>query len=226
MSPDINSLPPSCSASSSPSQSHTTTMASGTGSGTASRSGGGSGPGPFSSEASLPVSPARRPSSSSLAAAATINAADISRRSSIRASPQAGRVHERRRSAVPMNLTINDPTIPGPGEFSSSDRERRLSIPSAYRTGSPTTSSIAGSPVFAMRGDPHHNRTPSLGELHQELEQEQEAQVVCFLSVLSLELCADISLLEPASHVYPPATSPAPAITAAATVRKRKRNGH
>ena len=178
MPPDINSLPPSCSNSSPPSQSHTTTMASGTGSGPASRSGGGSGPTP--SETSTPMSPARRPSSASLAAAATINAADISRRSSIRASPQTGRVHERRRSAVPMNLTINDPTIPGPGELSTSDRERRMSIPSAYRTASSATSSIAGSPVYAMRGDPHHTRTPSLGELHQELEQEQEAQVVRF----------------------------------------------
>lgn len=27
-------------------------------------------------------------------------------------------------------------------------------------------------------GDPHHQRAPSLGELYQELEQEQEAQVV------------------------------------------------
>lgn len=28
-------------------------------------------------------------------------------------------------------------------------------------------------------GDPHHFRAPSLGEIHQEIEQEQEAQVVC-----------------------------------------------
>lgn len=76
-----------------------------------------------------------------------------------------------------MNLAINDPTMPGPGELSSSDRERRQSISTAHRAGSPTTSSMAGSPVLTMRGDPHHNRTPSLGELHQELEQEQEAQV-------------------------------------------------
>lgn len=37
--------------------------------------------------------------------------------------------------------------------------------------------SIGGSPIIGT-GDPHHQRTPSLGELHQELEQEQEAQVV------------------------------------------------
>lgn len=45
----------------------------------------------------------------------------------------------------------------------------------AFRTASPT--SHGGSPVFAT-ADPHHQRAPSLGELHQELEQEQEAQVV------------------------------------------------
>lgn len=34
-------------------------------------------------------------------------------------------------------------------------------------------------------GDPHHQRAPSLGELHQELEQEQEAQVVSHRAYLS-----------------------------------------
>lgn len=41
--------------------------------------------------------------------------------------------------------------------------------------------SMGDSPILAASstGDPHHHhRTPSLGELHQELEQEQEAQVV------------------------------------------------
>lgn len=36
----------------------------------------------------------------------------------------------------------------------------------------------AGISAGAM-ADPNHQRTPSLGELHQELENEQEAQVVC-----------------------------------------------
>lgn len=40
--------------------------------------------------------------------------------------------------------------------------------------------SMGDSPILAASstGDPHHHRAPSLGELHQELEQEQEAQVV------------------------------------------------
>ncbi|KAL2872762.1 uncharacterized protein BJX67DRAFT_17722 [Aspergillus lucknowensis] len=52
--------------------------------------------------------------------------------------------------------------------------DHRSSIGHGLRNSSP--SNIGGSPVVST-GDPHHQRTPSLGELHQELEQEQEAQV-------------------------------------------------
>lgn len=52
---------------------------------------------------------------------------------------------------------------------------RSPSFSNYFRTASP--SSLGGSPIIAT-GDPHHQRAPSLGELHQELEQEQEAQVV------------------------------------------------
>lgn len=69
-----------------------------------------------------------------------------------------------------MNLQLNDPTVPGPGEMVSETH------PSSFRTSSPQ--SMSGSPIIST-GDPHHYRTPSLGEIHQELEQEQEAQVVC-----------------------------------------------
>lgn len=41
---------------------------------------------------------------------------------------------------------------------------------------SPPAAPLSTSPLM-MGGDPHHNRAPSLGELHQELEAEQEAQV-------------------------------------------------
>jgi len=67
-----------------------------------------------------------------------------------------------------MNLQLNDPSLPSPGEMINEGQV------SSYRTTSPH--SISGSPIVAT-GDPHHNRAPSLGELHQELEQEQEAQV-------------------------------------------------
>jgi hypothetical protein len=118
--------------------------------------------------------PSPRSSSISLAAAATMNAADISRRNSstsnTRGSPRIGR-GERRRSTVAMSLSLNDPTLPAPGELSNSDHRTNF-----FTTGSP--SSIGGSSVIAT-GDPHHHqRNPSLGEIHQELEQEQEAQVV------------------------------------------------
>ncbi|OJJ80545.1 uncharacterized protein ASPGLDRAFT_38910 [Aspergillus glaucus CBS 516.65] len=53
------------------------------------------------------------------------------------------------------------------------------------RSSSRTRASNGGSPVLATTGDPHHHhRTPSLGELHQELEQEQEAQVNRLLQLI------------------------------------------
>jgi hypothetical protein len=134
-------------------------------------------------------SPSPRSSSVSLAAAATMNALDLNRRSSItstnnpntsasRPSPGPSRTSERRRSAVAMTMNLNDPSIPGSGELSSSDHRSSISgIGHHFRTQSP--GSIGGSPTIAT-GDPHHHhqRAPSLGEIHQELEQEQEAQVV------------------------------------------------
>ncbi|KAL5003570.1 hypothetical protein BDV10DRAFT_180686 [Aspergillus recurvatus] len=77
-------------------------------------------------------------------------------------------VSERRRSG---NLNVN----------SSSNRysEAIGDILSASPPDAPRTNifNFAVSPVGGF-GDPHHHRAPSLGELHQELEQEQEAQVV------------------------------------------------
>lgn len=64
----------------------------------------------------------------------------------------------RRRSSIRMNLNFNDPTVPAPGEMQRS----------------PSSRSRAG----AWPHSPHHERNPSLGELHQELEYEQEGQVV------------------------------------------------
>jgi len=67
-----------------------------------------------------------------------------------------------------MNLQLNDPNIPPPGEMLSTEN-------STHQAASPL---LVSSPQL-MTADPHHHRTPSLGELHQELEAEQEAQVVC-----------------------------------------------
>ena len=175
--PDLNSLPPSRSpASASPSTQLRATF----------------------SPSSLPTAdphpylqrrdtPSPRSSSISLAAAATMNAADMSRRNSAtsntRGSPRIGR-GERRRSTVAMNLSLNDPTLPSPGELSHNDHRTNH-----FTTGSPAN--IGGSSVIAT-GDPHHHqRTASLGEIHQELEQEQEAQVV--------SVCQDTSHNEPDS---------------------------
>ena len=173
--PDLNSLPPSRSpASASPSTQPRTTFSTTLPS---------TDPSPYLQRRDTP-SP--RSSSITLAAAATMNAADMSRRnSSTRGSPRIGR-GERRRSNVAMSLSLNDSTLPAPGELNNNDYRTNF-----FTTGSP--SSIGGSSVIAT-GDPHHHhRNPSLGEIHQELEQEQEAQVVCdehvtFFQPLSLTL--------------------------------------
>lgn len=174
MAPDLNSLPPSRSPSGSPLQSRVLRS------------------NPETLRHQTP-SPSPRSSSVSLAAAATINAGiqnQDSRRSSIgsnrtRGSTQAVR-NERRRSIVMMNLNLNDPSLPGPGELQSSDH--RASIGHSFSTSSPH--SIGGSPIIGT-GDPHHQRAPSLGEIHQELEQEQEAQVVRLTqtSVVDRQVC-------------------------------------
>lgn len=78
----------------------------------------------------------------------------------------------RRRSTVLMNLQLNDPGLPAPGELQEGTH---------HRTTSPQP--LSRSPVLTGR-DPHHNRTPSLGELHQELEAEQEAQVNRLLQMI------------------------------------------
>ncbi|KAI4155976.1 MAG: hypothetical protein LQ340_000616 [Diploschistes diacapsis] len=124
---------------------------------------------------------ATSPRSTSLAAAATINAGHQAQegrnspagsgRSSASYALRRTPTNERRRSNIAMNINLNDPALPGPGELQSTGDHRASS--QTFRTASPQT--ISRSPSMA---DPHHHhRAPSIGELHQELEQEQEAQV-------------------------------------------------
>lgn len=174
MAPDLNSLPPS------PSTLQRNMNSSGS-NGDASAAAG-----------HEPSPPSSRSQSISLQAAATMNAglqrrkfvysvilctptADIyisctgPSSSSVSRQPQspAGR----RRSTVLMNLQHNDPGLPAPGEM---QEESGAASGAGLRTASPRP--LSGSPLLVAR-DPYHNRTPSLGELHQELEAEQEAQV-------------------------------------------------
>jgi hypothetical protein len=153
MSPDINSLPPSRVPSSlQPLQLRSTSS---------------------SSETTQTRSSSPRPASLSIASAASLNPSDMPHRASFsNRSPRSNRPsisdHSRR-------LGLNDSSgLTGSGEFHGGDH--RSSIGYSFRTASPT--SLGGSPTIAT-GDPHHQRAPSLGEIHQELEQEQEAQVVC-----------------------------------------------
>lgn len=149
--PDLNSLPPSYLPSAPPVQS----------------AGHGSPPETLqrTSGASSP-----RASSTSLAAAATINAGmhtQESRRSSVSSNRNRPSQPSGRRSNVAMNLNLHDPSLPGPGELQAPEHQWG----GAFRTTSPRS---LGSPTMPQL----HQRAPSLGELHQELEQEQEAQVV------------------------------------------------
>jgi hypothetical protein len=61
-------------------------------------------------------------------------------------------------------MSLNDPAAPSSGEM--------VNEQSGLPTASPQP--ISGSPM----GDPHHHRAPSLGEIHQVIEAEQEGQVV------------------------------------------------
>ncbi|KAH8659129.1 hypothetical protein BGZ60DRAFT_414606 [Tricladium varicosporioides] len=160
--PDLNSLPPSRSITSSPA------MARGISSTEATALRGQS------------PSPSPRSASTSLQAAAAVNAGlqhESPRRSSSSSAPRNHTSSHtgRRRSTVLMNLQLNDPSLPPPGEMVNEGHM------ASYRTSSPQ--SILSSPIAAT-GDPHHNRAPSLGEIHQELEQEQEAQVNRLLQMI------------------------------------------
>lgn len=101
----------------------------------------------------------------SLAATAAMNAgiqSEDSRR------PSSGNLRQdaeraRRRSSIRINLNLNDPAVPSPGELQQSP-------PSRSRAPWPHS--------------PQHERAPSLGELHQELEYEQEGQVNRLLNMI------------------------------------------
>ena len=113
------------------------------------------------------------PRSASLAATATVNFGlqNPSRRSSTSSNRNRGSPTVARQRSIAMNQSFNDPTLPAPGELQLGDGR----LAQSFRTASPQ--SLSRSPTVGT-GDPHHNRAPSIGELHQELEQEQEAQVV------------------------------------------------
>ncbi|KAF2732188.1 hypothetical protein EJ04DRAFT_525541 [Polyplosphaeria fusca] len=101
----------------------------------------------------------------SLAAAAAMNAGiqnEDSRRTSS-GSMRRDVERARRRSSIRMNLNLNDPSVPAPGEMQMSPSSR---------------------PRVPWPTSPHHERTPSMGELHQELEYEQENQVNRLLNMI------------------------------------------
>jgi hypothetical protein len=83
---------------------------------------------------------------------------------------------------VLLNLQLNDPSVPAPGEMVNEPYLPGLVAASPHR--------LSHSPTLSQSSTtPHHLRNPSLGDIHQELEQEQEAQVVRFYLIPFVELC-------------------------------------
>ncbi|KAL2886050.1 hypothetical protein HOO65_070512 [Ceratocystis lukuohia] len=99
------------------------------------------------------------------------------------ASPSLPSAASTRRKSLLLNLSVSDPTMPGPGELvTSPNTSRRPSVsvhsPSHAPLGSPVL------PVPAQNQKLSQSRTTSLGEIHQELEVEQEAQVNRLLGMI------------------------------------------
>ncbi|KAF2127663.1 hypothetical protein P153DRAFT_294684 [Dothidotthia symphoricarpi CBS 119687] len=83
----------------------------------------------------------------------------------------------RRRSSIRMNLNLADPGMPAPGEMQRRGREGG-----------------------------ERERAPSLGELHQELEYEQEGQVNRLLSMIRTQQ-SQINTLQATQHPHPSSSS-------------------
>lgn len=150
--PDLNSLPPSYAPSTSQNRPYGNT-------------------GSAEGLQRTPSSSSPRSSSVSLAAAARINAGiqnEESRQVSTGANRNRPTVPMGRRTSVAMSPNLHDSSLPAHGENPPPDYR---SWSGQFRATSPRS---LGSPTVPQ----HHQRAPSLGELHQELEQEQEAQVV------------------------------------------------
>ena len=70
-----------------------------------------------------------------------------------------------------MNLQIADPAVPGPGEMLAENHNN------SSQEFSPSPRFLHSSPRLVATGESPHHRAPSLGEIHQELENEQEYHV-------------------------------------------------
>jgi len=173
MAPDLNSLPASPTAGSGPTQPRPRRIS--------------------LSNAGVSVnSPPRSPPLSSLQAAATINRGLHRSPSGTSPIPNI----ERRRSSLMNNLSINDPTVPAPGELQQS---------SSNGSSSPRMSRRS---MALATADPNHHRQPSLGELHQELENEQESQVNRLLQMIRIQQdqLATLQRQQPPSESSPTST--------------------
>ncbi|KAI9769785.1 MAG: hypothetical protein M1840_003779 [Geoglossum simile] len=143
--------------------------------------------------------PPLRSSPVSLAAAATINAglqsfssngsngsngSNVTNGSPL--NPRGARIDARRNARMPP-LTLYD------NRPQSDPQSSHPSVSTPY----PTTPSTNGTPR-----SPYHHRQPSLGEIHQELEQEQEAQVNRLLQMIRQQQ-QQLQLAQQASGLLP-----------------------
>ncbi|KAL1895986.1 hypothetical protein Cpir12675_003026 [Ceratocystis pirilliformis] len=99
------------------------------------------------------------------------------------ASPSLPSAASTRRKSLLLNLSVSDPTMPGPGELVTSPNTSRRPSVSVHSPGH----APLGSPVLPVPDQNQklsQSRTTSLGEIHQELEVEQEAQVNRLLGMI------------------------------------------
>jgi len=102
--------------------------------------------------------------------------------------PPSGASIGHRRASLAQNLALADPDMPPPQEVAQCDRRPSLgghgglAAAMAEVSGDGRGSRGMGADVDMGTADPNHRRTPSVGEMHQKLEQEQEAQVVSLAS--------------------------------------------
>ena len=131
----------------------------------AARAGAGS---PSSARVQQPPAPPAAATSSSTSSSTPVNIDPHHHHRHVRVGGGGGG-SEHPRSGIGMTLNLHDPPTP----YASTEPSVATNANTRWATASPSSLS----PLLPT-ADPHHRRTPSLGELHQQLEQEQEAQVV------------------------------------------------